>query len=60
MMAWRGMMIIRRFLDISSNNGVPLPNAPISLGTWYGEDVRKSARTALGSRRPQSLDYLGR
>lgn len=37
---WRGMMVIRRFLDVASNKGVPPASAPISLGTRYGEDGR--------------------
>lgn len=37
---WRGMLVIRRFLDVNSDKGLPAPNAPISLGTWYGEDGR--------------------
>ncbi|MBB4200874.1 hypothetical protein CCR94_00275 [Rhodoblastus sphagnicola] len=37
---WRGKLVIRRFLDIRANTGVPPTNAPISLGSWYGEDGR--------------------
>lgn len=37
---WRGRLVIRRFLDIRSDRGVPAPNAPIVLGTWYGADGR--------------------
>ncbi|WP_165488718.1 MULTISPECIES: tachylectin-related carbohydrate-binding protein [Dyella] len=35
---WRGRLVIRRFLDVQSDKGVPPPNAPIALGTWYGFD----------------------
>jgi hypothetical protein len=35
---WRGRLVIRRFLDVQSDKGVPPPDAPIALGTWYGLD----------------------
>ena len=44
---WRGYSIV----DAAAVN---LGLAPVNLVVW------KSARTALGSRRPQSLDYLVR
>ncbi len=37
---WRGMMVIRRFLEIRNDEVLPGPNSRISLGTWYGEDGR--------------------
>lgn len=33
---WRGRLVIRRFLDVHSQQGIPQPNTPISLGHWYG------------------------
>lgn len=35
---WRGRLVIRRFLDIRADQGLPGPGNKISLGTWYGED----------------------
>ena len=37
---WRGRLVIRRFLEIRSNQILPGPSSRISLGTWYGEDGR--------------------
>ena len=37
---WRGRLVVRRFLDIRANAGLPGPGNRISLGTWYGEDGR--------------------
>jgi hypothetical protein len=36
----RGRLVIRRYLDIRADQGLPPPGAPISLGTWYGVDGR--------------------
>ena len=38
---WRGRLVIRRFLDIRANVGIPGPGNRISLGTWYAEDGRQ-------------------
>ena len=38
---WRGRLIVRRFLDISSDQALPGPGSRISLGTWYAEDGRQ-------------------
>ena len=38
---WRGTLVIRRFLEIRSNEVLPAPNSRISLGTWYAEDGRQ-------------------
>jgi hypothetical protein len=38
---WRGRLVIRRFLDIRADVGIPGPNNRISLGTWYAEDGRR-------------------
>lgn len=35
---WRGRIVIRRFLDVHSDKGLPDPGASIDLGTWYGRD----------------------
>jgi len=37
---WRGRMVLRRYLDIRSDRGIPPPSRPIALGTWYGMDGR--------------------
>ena len=34
-------LVIRRFLDIRDQRGLPGPNNRISLGTWYAEDGRQ-------------------
>ena len=38
---WRGTLVIRRFLEIRTNEALPGPNSRISLGTWYAEDGRQ-------------------
>lgn len=35
---WRGRLVIRRFLEVQTDKGLPTPNAPATLGTWYGAD----------------------
>ena len=37
---WRGRLVIRRYLDVHSDTGVPPHTSPVSLGTWYGVDGR--------------------
>ena len=38
---WRGRLVIRRFLDIRTDQGAPGPGNRISVGTWYAEDGRQ-------------------
>ena len=38
---WRGSLVIRRFLEVRSDQVLPGPGSRIGLGTWYGDDGRR-------------------